>query len=150
MAKRGVAFETDLAPMMYGFGGDDRPVTESLALLSDIVTGFVVRITHEGVVAAKIRGDAGLNSECLMYAFRAPKDAPKRARIRELMEMHEEIKAVRAKMDVRADDAAKTSAPGARKAAGTTTTTTTTTTTAKPRKKKIKSDAPPPPPPPPE
>jgi hypothetical protein len=145
MAKRGVAFETDLAPMMYGFGGDDRPVTESLALLSDIVTGFVVRITHEGVVAAKIRGDAGLNSECLMYAFRAPKDAPKRARIRELMEMHEEIKAVRAKIDVRADDAGKPTAPGARSSrpAGTTTITTTTT---KPRKKKIKTDAPPPPP----
>jgi len=148
MAKHGVAFETDLAPMMYGFGGDDRPVAESLALLSDIVTGFIVRTTHEGVVAAKIRGDAGLNSECLMYAFRAPKDAPKRARIRELMEMHEEIKAVRAKIDVRADDAGKTTASGTRgpRPAGAAT-TTTTTTTAKPRKKKIKADAPPPPPP---
>jgi len=33
---------------VYGFGGDERPVRESLKLLSDMVIGYITRVTHEG------------------------------------------------------------------------------------------------------
>jgi len=47
-----------------------------------------------GAAAAKLQG-GHLNTECLLYAFRGAKDANKRARIEELLAMHEEIKQVR-------------------------------------------------------
>lgn len=42
-------FSKELRCMMYGFGDDQNPYTESVDLLEDLVVEFIIETTHRSV-----------------------------------------------------------------------------------------------------
>ncbi|KAF4527250.1 hypothetical protein B566_EDAN015924 [Ephemera danica] len=47
-------FSKELRCMMFGFGDDQNPYTESVDLLEDLVIEFITEMTHKAMEIAKI------------------------------------------------------------------------------------------------
>ncbi|CAL9004469.1 unnamed protein product [Prunus brigantina] len=88
--KRGV-FQKELQHMMYGFGDDQNPLPESVALMEDIVVEYITDLVHKAQDIGSKRGK--LSVEDFLYLIR--KDFPKLNRCRELLSMNEELKQAR-------------------------------------------------------
>ncbi|KAK2711037.1 transcription initiation factor TFIID subunit 13-like [Artemia franciscana] len=80
--------------MMYGFGDDQNPYTESVDLLEDLVIEYVTDMTHK---AMEIGRQGRVQVEDLVFLVR--KDARKYARIKDLLTMNEELKKARKAFD---------------------------------------------------
>ncbi|KAK6932959.1 Transcription initiation factor IID, subunit 13 [Dillenia turbinata] len=93
--KRGV-FQKDLQHMMYGFGDDQNPLPETVALVEDIVVEYVTDVVHKAQEFASKRGK--LLTEDFLYLIR--KDYPKLNRCTELLSMNEELKQARKAFEV--------------------------------------------------
>ncbi|KAK4262762.1 hypothetical protein QN277_028276 [Acacia crassicarpa] len=88
--KRGI-FQKELQHMMYGFGDDQNPLPESLALMEDIVVEYVTELVHKAQDIGSQRGK--LSVEDFLYLIR--KDWVKLNRCTELLSMNEELKQAR-------------------------------------------------------
>lgn len=85
----------ELRCMMYGFGDDKNPYTESVELLEDLVTKYI----HETTLKAMEVGKTGkISIDDIMYIIR--KDKKKSARVKELLLMNEELKRSRKAFDI--------------------------------------------------
>lgn len=109
--------------MMYGFGDDQNPYTESVDFLEDLVIEFIIETTHRSVMKM-IRIEYSIcctsgkkNSHAKIYFFRAMevgrtgrvqvediiflvrKDPRKYARVKDLLTMNEELKKARKAFD---------------------------------------------------
>ncbi|KAL5730006.1 Transcription initiation factor TFIID subunit 13 [Ranunculus cassubicifolius] len=93
--KRGV-FQKDLQHMMYGFGDDQNPLPETVALLEDIAVEYVTDLVNKAQEIASKRGK--LLTEDFLYLIR--KDRPKLKRCTELLSMNEELKQARKAFEV--------------------------------------------------
>ncbi|KMT09938.1 hypothetical protein BVRB_5g121550 [Beta vulgaris subsp. vulgaris] len=93
--KRGV-FQKDLQHMMYGYGDDQNPLPESVALVEDIVVEYVTDLVYKAQDVASKRGK--LLTEDFMFLIR--KDLPKLNRCTELLAMNEELKQARKAFDM--------------------------------------------------
>ncbi|KAL2934835.1 Transcription initiation factor TFIID subunit 13 [Bienertia sinuspersici] len=93
--KRGV-FQKDLQHMMYGYGDDQNPLPESVALVEDIVVEYVTDLVHKAQDVASKRGK--LLTEDFLFLIR--KDLPKLNRATELLAMNEELKQARKAFDM--------------------------------------------------
>ncbi|KAG8366244.1 hypothetical protein BUALT_Bualt17G0056300 [Buddleja alternifolia] len=93
--KRGM-FQKDLHHMMYGFGDDQNPLPETVALLEDIVVEYVSDMVHKAQDVASKRGK--LLTEDFLFLIR--KDLPKLNRCTELLSMNEELKQARKAFEV--------------------------------------------------
>ncbi|WCJ22296.1 Transcription initiation factor TFIID subunit 13 [Euphorbia peplus] len=93
--KRGV-FQKDLQHMMYGFGDDQNPLPETVALVEDIVVEYVTDMAHKAQEIGSKRGK--LMVEDFLYLIR--KDLPKLNRCTELLSMQEELKQARKAFEV--------------------------------------------------
>lgn len=93
--KRGV-FQKELQHMMYGYGDDQNPLPESVALVEDIVVEYVTDLAHKAQDVASKRGR--LMIEDFLFIIR--KDYPKLNRATELLAMNEELKQARKAFDM--------------------------------------------------
>ncbi|PIK54700.1 putative transcription initiation factor TFIID subunit 13-like [Apostichopus japonicus] len=87
-------FSKELRCMMYGFGDDQNPYTESVELLEDLVVEFITEMT----IKAMETGRPGrVQVEDLIFLIR--KDPRKYSRVKELLMMNEELKKARKAFD---------------------------------------------------
>lgn len=80
--------------MMYGFGDDQNPYTESVELLEDLVIQYITEITYK---AMEIGKSGRVSVEDIMFLMR--KDPRKYTRVKELLLMNEELKKARKAFD---------------------------------------------------
>ena len=87
-------FSKELRCMMYGFGDDQNPYTESVDLLEDLVIQFI----HEIALRAMDIGRPGrVSVEDVMHLVQ--RDPRKYARVKDLLIMNEELKKARKAFD---------------------------------------------------
>ncbi|CAM1293180.1 TAF13 (predicted) [Pycnogonum litorale] len=87
-------FSKELRCMMYGFGDDQNPYTESVDLLEDSVIEYITDMTLK---AMEIGRTGRVQVEDIVYLVR--KDTRKFARVRDLLTMNEELKKARKAFD---------------------------------------------------
>ncbi|XP_031623741.1 transcription initiation factor TFIID subunit 13 [Contarinia nasturtii] len=87
-------FSKELRCMMYAFGDDQNPYTESVDLLEDLVIEFITETTHR---AMEIGRTGRVQVEDIVFLVR--KDARKYARVKDLLMMNEELKKARKAFD---------------------------------------------------
>lgn len=85
----------ELRCMMYGFGDDRNPYTESVELLEDLVLKYINETTRK---AMDVGRTGKITVEDIMYLIR--KDKRKCARVKELLLMNEELKKSRKAFDI--------------------------------------------------
>lgn len=73
--------------MMYGFGDDQNPYTESLDILEDFVIEFITEMTHKAMLIGR-QGQVQVED----IVFLIPKDPRKFARVKDLLTMNEKLK----------------------------------------------------------
>ena len=91
----GKVYGKELRCMMYGFGDDRNPYTESVELLEDLVFKYINDTTRK---AMDVGRTGKITVEDIMYLIR--KDKRKCGRIRELLLMNEELKKSRKAFDI--------------------------------------------------
>ncbi|XP_063700777.1 transcription initiation factor TFIID subunit 13 [Culicoides brevitarsis] len=94
VAGRKRLFSKELRCMMYGFGDDQNPYTESVDLLEDLVIEFITDTTHR---AMEIGRTGRVQVEDIIFLVR--KDQRKYARVKDLLTMNEELKRARKAFD---------------------------------------------------
>ena len=81
--------------MMYGFGDDKNPYTESVELLEELVLKYITETTRQ---ATDVKKTGKITVEDIMYLIR--KDKRKCDRVKELLVMNEELKKSRKAFDI--------------------------------------------------
>ncbi|KAK2098138.1 Transcription initiation factor TFIID subunit 13 [Saguinus oedipus] len=92
--KRKRLFSKELRCMMYGFGDDQNPSTESVDILEDLVIEFITEMTHK---AMSVGRQSRVQDEDIVFLIR--KDPRKFARVKDLLIMNEELKRARKTFD---------------------------------------------------
>lgn len=87
-------FCKELRCMMYGFGDDKVPYTESVELLEESVVEFIKNFTLR---AMEIGKNGKVQLEDVWYLIR--RDAKKYARVKDLLTMNEELRKARKAFD---------------------------------------------------
>ena len=87
-------FRKELLCMMYGFGDDQNPYTESVDMLEDLAIQFIIQMTQR---AMEVGQNGRVQVEDIMYLVR--KDPRKYARVRALLSMNEELRKARKAFD---------------------------------------------------
>lgn len=85
----------ELRLMMYGFGDDRNPYTESVEVLEDLVLQFIGETTRK---AMEVGRTGKITIDDMMYLVR--KDKKKCQRVKELLLMNEELKKSRKAFDI--------------------------------------------------
>ncbi|XP_029635563.1 transcription initiation factor TFIID subunit 13 isoform X1 [Octopus sinensis] len=80
--------------MMYGFGDDQNPYTESVDLLEDLVVEYITEMTKK---AMEVGRPGRIQVEDIIFLIR--KDAKKYSRVKELLTMNEELRKARKAFD---------------------------------------------------
>lgn len=91
----GKFYGKELRCMMYGFGDDRNPYTESVELLEDLVLKYINETTRK---AMDVGRTGKIAVDDIMYLIR--KDRRKCARVKELLLMNEELKKSRKAFDI--------------------------------------------------
>ena len=87
-------FSKELRCMLYGYGDDRNPYTETVDFLDDIVIQFIIDMTHK---AMEIGRPGRVQVEDIIFLVR--KHPRMYARVRELLTMNEELKKARKAFD---------------------------------------------------
>ena len=87
-------FGKELRCMMYGFGDDQNPFTESVDMLEDLVIQFIGDIS---IKAQEIGKNGKISVEDVLHCVK--RDQRKYARVRDLLSMNEELKKARKAFD---------------------------------------------------
>jgi len=87
-------FSKELRCMMYGFGDDHNPYTESVDMLEDLVIQFISEVALR---AMDIGRSGRVSVEDVMHLVQ--RDGRKFARVRDLLTMNEELKKARKAFD---------------------------------------------------
>lgn len=87
-------FAKELKNMMYGFGDDQNPYTETVDMLEDLVLHFIGDISLR---ALDVGGTGRVTVEDVLYLVR--RDTRKYARVKDLLSMNEELKKARKAFD---------------------------------------------------
>lgn len=85
----------ELRCMMYGFGDDQNPYTESVDLLENLVLKYINDVTRQ---AMDVGRTGKITVEDIMFLIR--KDKRKCHRVEKLLEMNEELKKSRKAFDI--------------------------------------------------
>ncbi|GFN89853.1 transcription initiation factor tfiid subunit 13 [Plakobranchus ocellatus] len=94
LEKRKKIFSKELRCMMYGFGDDQNPYTESVDLVEDLVIDYISEMTKK---AMEIGKSGRIIVEDLIFLIR--KDPKKYSRVKELLLMNEELRKARKAFD---------------------------------------------------
>ncbi|CAG0921682.1 unnamed protein product [Notodromas monacha] len=97
--KRRRLFSKELRCMMYGFGDDQNPYTESVDFLEDLVIQYIAETVsfYQTQKAAEVGRHGKVAVEDIVYLVR--RDARKYARVKDLLSMNEELKKARKAFD---------------------------------------------------
>merc|ERR1719369_1535421 len=87
-------FSKELRCMLYGYGDDRNPYTESVDFLEDLTVQFITDMTHK---AMEIGRSGRVQVEDIIFLVR--KHPRMYARVRELLTMNEELKKARKAFD---------------------------------------------------
>lgn len=89
-------FTKELKNLMYGFGDDRNPATDTVNVMEEILIEYITDVCQTaGAQTKRVR----LSIEDLRRALSRPADAKKLARMEELLFMQEDIKRARAQFD---------------------------------------------------
>ncbi|CAF1046946.1 unnamed protein product [Didymodactylos carnosus] len=80
--------------MMFGFGDDINPYTESVDILEDLVLQYITDMTLKAIEISK---QGRIQVDDILYLLR--RDTRKYTRVRELLMMNEELKKARKAFD---------------------------------------------------
>ncbi|XP_048769676.1 transcription initiation factor TFIID subunit 13-like [Ostrea edulis] len=94
LEKRKKIFLKELRCMMYGFGDDRNPYTESVELLDDLVIEYITEMTKK---AMEVGRPGRISVEDIIFLIR--KDPKKYSRVKELLMMNEELRKARKAFD---------------------------------------------------
>jgi len=94
LEKRKKLFTKELRCMMYGFGDDQNPYSESIDLLEDLVIEFITEMTKK---AMDVGRPGRISVEDIIYLIR--KDSKKFSRVKELLLMSEALRKARKAFD---------------------------------------------------
>ncbi|RUS90700.1 hypothetical protein EGW08_001504, partial [Elysia chlorotica] len=94
LEKKKKIFSKELRCMMYGFGDDQNPYTESVDLVEDLVIDYITEMTKK---AMEIGKSGRIIVEDLIFLIR--KDPKKYSRVKELLLMNEELRKARKAFD---------------------------------------------------
>jgi len=94
LEKRKKLFTKELRCMMYGFGDDQNPYSESIDLLEDLVIEFITEMTKK---AMDVGRPGRITVEDIIYLIR--KDSKKFSRVKELLLMSETLRKARKAFD---------------------------------------------------
>ncbi|XP_064629635.1 transcription initiation factor TFIID subunit 13-like [Lineus longissimus] len=94
LEKRKKLFSKELRCMMYGFGDDQNPYTESVDLLEDLVIEYITETTKK---AMDVGRPGKIAVEDIIFLIR--KDPKKYSRVKELLMMNEELRKARKAFD---------------------------------------------------
>jgi len=94
LEKRKKLFTKELRCMMYGFGDDQNPYSESIDLLEDLVIEFITEMTKK---AMDVGRPGRITVEDIIYLIR--KDSKKFSRVKELLLMSEALRKARKAFD---------------------------------------------------
>nr|CAB3266790.1 transcription initiation factor TFIID subunit 13-like [Phallusia mammillata] len=92
--KKKKLFGKEIKCMMYGFGDDQNPYTESVELLEELVIEFITDLTHK---ASQVGRTGRVQVEDIVYLIQ--KDPQKYSRVKDLLTMNEELKKARRAFD---------------------------------------------------
>ncbi|XP_071114290.1 transcription initiation factor TFIID subunit 13-like [Haliotis cracherodii] len=94
LEKRKKIFSKELRCMMYGFGDDQNPYTESVDLLEDLVIEYITEMTKKAMETGR---PGRIQVEDIIFLIR--KDPKKYSRVKELLLMSEELRKARKAFD---------------------------------------------------
>ncbi|XP_052240734.1 transcription initiation factor TFIID subunit 13-like isoform X1 [Dreissena polymorpha] len=80
--------------MMYGFGDDQNPYTESVDLIEDLVIEYITEMTKKAIEVGR---PGRISVEDIIFLIR--KDPKKYSRVKELLTMSEELRKARKAFD---------------------------------------------------
>ncbi|XP_023320984.1 transcription initiation factor TFIID subunit 13-like [Eurytemora carolleeae] len=87
-------FSKEIRCMLYGYGDDRNPYTETVDFLEDLVLEFITEMTHKSMEIGRI---GRVQVEDIIFLVR--KHPRMYARVRELLTMNEELKKARKAFD---------------------------------------------------
>ncbi|KAL6715017.1 hypothetical protein ACLMJK_007278 [Lecanora helva] len=90
-------FGPELRQMLYAFGDDKDPLDETVRVLDEIVTDFVIETAHTAHTAAEYSQRAKIKNDDFMFAIR--KDDFATGRVKELHMMEKKLKEQRTQFD---------------------------------------------------
>jgi len=88
-------FAKELRNLMYGFGDDRSPASDTVNVMEEILVEYITDVCQTALGGRKTR----LSIEDLRRALSRPADAKKLARMEELLFMQEDIKRARAQFE---------------------------------------------------
>lgn len=94
LEKRKKMFTKELRCMMYGFGDDQNPYSESVDLLEDLVIEYISEMSR---MAMDVGRPGRISVEDMIFLIR--KDPKKYSRVKELLLMNEELRKARKAFD---------------------------------------------------
>lgn len=83
--------------MLYAYGDDKEPLDETVRVLDEIVTDFIIETAHTAHKAAEYSGRQKIKNDDFMFAIR--KDEFATGRVRELQVLDKKIKEGRKQFD---------------------------------------------------
>ncbi|KAG9224171.1 hypothetical protein CCMSSC00406_0006839 [Pleurotus cornucopiae] len=102
-ARRGASykglFTKELKNLMYGFGDDRNPASDTVNVMEEILVEFILDVCTQASQHSSSNRKARLSIEDLRHVLSRPADAKKLARMEELLFMQEDIKRARAEFD---------------------------------------------------
>ncbi|KAI9701522.1 MAG: Transcription initiation factor TFIID subunit 13 [Candelina mexicana] len=93
-------FPADLRALLYGFGDDREPLPETIKVLDEIVTDYIIETCHAAAQSASYSRRQKIKVDDFKFALR--KDPSKLGRVQELLRMEKVLKGARKAFD--ADD----------------------------------------------
>jgi len=94
LERRKKIFSKELRCMMYGFGDDRNPYTESVDILEDLVIEYITEMTKKSMEVGR---PGRISVEDIIFLIR--KDPKKYSRSKELLMMNEELRKARKAFD---------------------------------------------------
>lgn len=83
--------------MLYAFGDDVDPLEETVRVLDEIVTDFIIETSHTAAKAAEVSGRTKLKADDFKFAIR--KDEVATGRVKELTALDKDLKETRKALD---------------------------------------------------
>ncbi|KAI9733243.1 MAG: Transcription initiation factor TFIID subunit 13 [Cirrosporium novae-zelandiae] len=94
-------FANDLKAFLYAFGDDPDPLPETVKILDEIVTDFIIETCHAAAQVASHSRRQKVKVEDFKFVLR--KDEVKLGRVMELLTMDKELKEARKQFDDKDD-----------------------------------------------
>lgn len=82
---------------LYAFGDDEAPLPETIRVLDEIVTDFIIETCHAAAQAAHYSGRQKVKVDDFLFAIR--KSPEMLGRVQELLKMDRELKEARKQFD---------------------------------------------------